>query len=89
MERKEKPNRDIREDSSEDKIIELLKEDEQEHYIYKGPTRALEMLTTEQLELLQATTALDSSQLSVYKSIEIDMSHARLRPNNEAKDKLT
>ena len=56
-------------DRYNNKMKKLLA-NEKDEFIYRGPKKALEMLSHDQLELLQ-TTALDSSQASVYRSLEI------------------
>ena len=50
-------------------MIEFMNE-ERENFMYNGPKKALKMLSTEQFELLKSTTVFDSSQLSIYNSMD-------------------
>lgn len=54
------------------KLLQTLPCEQQESpMVYKGHKQMLKMLSNDQLELLQATTALDSSQMSLYRSLDV------------------
>ena len=45
-------------------------DEEEKLFVYKGPSQVLGNFSQSQLDLVQATTALDSSHLSVFKSLD-------------------